>query len=210
MAYEVIELMESPSMPTPFSSTDPGEAWVWDDFVIILQTNPTILAETLSKMTNQKGINTHHLKYPYAMTVFYRKDRNPHGPSLRPILVATLEQMDYAAVAEMMDLQDFDVNSLGMQGEAQIVQGLFTAGGHFHLGNFEGTVTLNKVRSYFLNLIKSRLSLEDEPVKIGVIANIYGHPNTGWPVRENKRGSGCLAVSAMFLFLLISLIVTIV
>jgi hypothetical protein len=196
-----------PSMPAPFSSTDPGEAWVWGDFVILLQTKPILILEMMRKMTGQKDIGIPPLAYPYAMTVFYRKDKNPHGPSNRPILVATLERMNYDAVAKMLGAKGVDVKSTGIPGDAPIVQGLFTAKGHLNLGHFQGFLTLDSARDYFLDLIQRQLSLVGEPVRIGAIRDIYGHPNTGWPAEEKKKSRGCLGVLAVCVFLLVSVIV---
>lgn len=53
MAFELISLMAWPSMPAPFSSSDQGEAWVWSDFVVLLQTKPILVAKMLNKMAGQ-------------------------------------------------------------------------------------------------------------------------------------------------------------
>lgn len=139
------------------------------------------------------------MEYPYAMTVFYRKDRNPHGPSSRPILVATLEVMDYAAAAKKMGVQGID-----MGGYAPVVQGLFTAKHRMNLGHFEGELNLERARQYFLNLIKQHLSLEGDPTRIGMIADIYGHSETRWPVQEMKQRNGCLTTVSVLVLLFIA------
>jgi len=192
MTQELIELTKWPSMPAPWSSIDPSEAWVWGDYVALLQTKPILVAEMMAKMTGQKGIGVPPMQYPFAMTVFYRKDRNPHGPSSRPVLVATLERMDYAAVAKMMG--GIDLSGMGLSGDAPVVQGLFTAELRLNLGDFQGDLNRDSARRYFLNLIGSHLSLEGEPVMIGAIADVHGHPNTGWPDQEKKKSAGCLSV----------------
>ncbi len=192
MPQELIELTKWPSMPAPWSSIDPGEAWVWGDYVVLLQTKPIIVAEMMAKMIGQKGIGVSPMQYPFAMTVFYRKDRNPHGPSSRPVLVATLEQMDYAAAAKMMGADGIDISDMGR--DAHIVLGLFTAELRLNLGNFQGDMNRDSARRYLLNLIGSHLSLKGEPVMIGTIADVHGHPNTGWPEQEKKKSVGCLSV----------------
>ena len=193
---QLIELTKWANMPAPWSSIDPGEAWVWGDYVALLQTKPILVAEMMKEMTGQKGIGAPPIQYPFAMTVFYRKDRNPHGPSSRPVLVATLECMDYAAAAKMMGVQGLDLSGMGLTGDAPVVQGLFTAETRLNLGDFQGELNRDSARRYFLSLIKRHLSLEGEPVKIGTIADVHGHPNTGWPVQEKKKSAGCLSVLA--------------
>lgn len=114
-------------MTTPWRSVDPGEAWIWGDYVALLQTKPISVAEVMAKMTGQKGIRVSPIHYLFAMTVFYRKDRNPNGPSSRPILVATLERLDHAAVAKMMGVEGIDLSSMTSADDAPVVQGLITA-----------------------------------------------------------------------------------
>lgn len=207
MKHELIALSEFPSMPAPWSSMDAGEAWVWGDYVAILQTKPICVAEMLSKMTGVKDIPITPVEYPYAMTVFYRKDRNPHGSSSRPILVATLEQIDYRNAAKMMGVRETEMlSSLGLAETPPVVQGLFEAGTRYNLGNYDGDLTRNSARQYFLNLVGRTLSPEGEPVKIGAISDVHGHPNTGFPAQDRKSPKGCLSVVAIALLVVVSLV----
>lgn len=200
MPHDLINLTAWPSMPAPWSSADPGEAWVWGDFVATFQTKPILVAEMLAKMAGEKGLGESPLEYLFAMTVFYRKDRNPHGPSSQPVLVATLERMDYEAAAIMMGVDDPGRLGADGSGSAPVVQGLFTSESRFNLGQFPGEPTRDSARKYFLDLVGRRLSLTGEPVKIGSMADIHGHPNTGWPAQEQraqeKKSAGCLGVIA--------------
>ena len=206
MPHELIELTKWPSMPAPFSSSDPGEAWVWGDYVALLQTNPDHVTEIINKITEQKSARS-PMQYPYAMTVFYRKDRNPHGPSSRPIIVATLERLECAKAAKILSARGIDLSSMDIQLDAEIVQGLFTAEARANLGHYKDELTRDSARRYFLSLVKRHLSLEGEPVKIGSIADVHGHPNTGWPSREKKNSVGCLFVVAAFVVLIASVVI---
>lgn len=197
MSYELISLMQWPSMPAPWSSSDSGEAWVWGDYVMLLQTKPMLVAKMLSKVTGNISNQKSPLSYLFAMTVFYRKDRNPHGPSGRPVLVATLEQMDYSVEAVGVDLSE-----ILSGGGAPIVKGLFDAKTRSNLGNFTEVLTRDSARKYFFDLIGRRLLLEGEPTNIGTIADVHGHPDTGWPAKEKNTSKGCLPVVAVFLLLL--------
>lgn len=42
------------------------------------------------------------MTYHYAMSVFYRIDRNPYRPSHRPIMIIALEQADIGILAKML------------------------------------------------------------------------------------------------------------
>ncbi len=177
MPHELIALSQWPSLPAPFASSDAGEAWVWGDYVALLQKAPPTMAEKLGG----RGYGPVSLKYLFVMTVFYRKDRNPHGPSSRPIWVATLEQLDQRLAARQMGISRREMGSMGLTGEAPIVRGLFSAGVRLNLGNFEEVLTRDSARAYFLDLMREQFSLEGEPLAVGTIQEIYGHPETGFP-----------------------------
>jgi hypothetical protein len=194
MNHPLIELTKFPTMPAPFSSIDPGEAWVWGDFVLLLQVRPKLMAHAISAMTGQQ-IGPVPMEYPYAVTAFYRKDRNPHGPSSRPIAVATLEQADYAAIIAQMGGSKDAVKDLGLGESKSTVHGLFTAGAHLNFGDYNGPLTLDAARERLFDCLRSHLSLSGEPIKIGVMQDVHGHPNTGWPPQAIKpRKAGCLGV----------------
>ena len=192
---KLMDISKWPSMPAPWSSSDSGEAWVWGDFVAIFQTKPISMGEQLSKIVGRKDISPSPIQYPFAMTMFYRQDRNPHGPSIRPILVATLERMDYSALG--LGIEGAALLGLGIRGIGPVVKGLFDAEGRYNLGQFEGELTPDSARKYFLNLVRSHLPLVGEPVKIGVMIDVFGHPNTGWPPNKKSKSSGCISMLAI-------------
>jgi len=136
------------------------------------------MIEALSQMTGQKPSGLPPLEYPFAMSVFYRKDKNPHGPSGRPVLVATLEK-------------------LTIPGPNPIVRGCFKGGLRMNQGTFEDELTQDNARRALLETVRGSLGLTGEPVKIGVISDVYGHPNTGWPAQEKTAKGGCLSVLAV-------------
>ena len=192
---KLMDISKWPSMPAPWSSSDSGEAWVWGDFVAIFQTKPISMGEQLLKIVGRKDISPRPIQYPFAMTMFYRQDRNPHGPSIRPILVATLERMDYSALG--LGIEGAALLGLGIRGIGPVVKGLFDAEGRYNLGQFEGELTPDSARKYFLNLVRSHLPLVGEPVKIGVMIDVFGHPNTGWPPNKKSKSSGCISMLAI-------------
>ena len=75
--FEPLDLTKWSSMPTPWSSTDSGETWVWDDFFMTFQKKPkTILNQTPNmqgNLTAQAG-----LVYHYSMLVYYCLSKNTH------------------------------------------------------------------------------------------------------------------------------------
>jgi len=184
-------------MPFPFSSSEPGEAWIWGDFVALLQVRPKVVAEVMSDTAGMKSQGLSPMEYPFAMTVFYRKDKNPHGPSNRPILVATLEKPDAAAIIKKFGGQ-IDKMGIDLKGGASVMECLFTPERHLNFGKYDKSLTLEHARNHLLKSIGSSLSLSGDPVKIGNILAVYGHPNTGWPAQEAKKTSfGCLSIVAV-------------
>lgn len=188
MVQKLIELTKWLTLPAPFSSVDAGEAWVWGDFFAVLQKQPKLVGETLAALTGKVGGMPKTMEYPFAMSVFYHKSRNPHGPSSRPILVIGLERADYSAAAKLMGME---MPELG-QSSAPIMVGVFTADCHLNLGSFDGYISIDTARNRFFQIMGEHLGLSGRPIQIGVIADVFGHPDTGWPTAPKKKNAGCL------------------
>jgi len=75
-----LELTKWPTLPDPWSSVDAGETWVWGDFFLTFQKKPKTVLDLIMEMQGKKA-EYRGMTYHYAMSVFYRIDRNPHGPS---------------------------------------------------------------------------------------------------------------------------------
>ncbi len=159
-------------MPAPWSSQDEGETWVWGNFFGTIQKKPQSIADGIMAMTGQKNPMPGGIVYHYAMTVFYRKDKNPHGPSSRPVLSIGIEQM-------IMN---------GMDTGMPIMVGLFKTTTRLNLGDYKGNLTLDDARNEFFKITKSELKLSGEPQKIGSIKDALGHPQTGWE-KESSDGN---------------------
>jgi hypothetical protein len=188
MQKETISILDFPSMPAPLSTAEPGEAWVWEDYVATLQVRPIKIEDIMAKIAKKEGEMrpSMALEYPFAFAVFHKKsDRNP-SPSGKPILVATLERANYAAAAAIMAGEKLDPSKIGEITGAPIVQGLFIPGMRLNLGHFDGILTIDTARKYFFDVIRERLALTGEPVKIGAVASVHGHPSTGW---SDQKGS---------------------
>lgn len=172
---DLIALEKWPSMPSPWSSDTPGETWVWGDFFLILQSNPKLVAALMAEMQG-RSLPPQTLSYPYALTVFYRRDRNPHGPSSRPVATMTLEKADLSA--------------LGGPKVGPIMVGLFLPVQRLNFGEYSGSQSMDAVRLHFFELLKNQIPVTGQPRRIGTMADAYGHPDTGLPARKEK--SGCL------------------
>lgn len=212
MQHDLISLTSFPSMPAPFSSAEPGEAWVWGDFVAMLQVRPKSVSDALKQVTGTQSKGTSPMEYPFAMSVFYQKDKNPHGPSSRPVIVATLEKADYGAIASLLGGASSDLAEFNLSDASYIVKGLFTATARFNLGNFDLPLSADSARECLFDIIRGALHLRGDPVRIGTIADIHGHPNTGWPAQPKAKtgGSGCLVLVAAIGLALVLICIVIV
>lgn len=193
--HALIDFTAFPSMPGLFQSRGPGEAWLWGDCFAILQTNPDTVAKSMQRLLNIPDSQLPAMLYPFAMTVYYKKSKNPHGPSNRPILSVTLEQMDTSKAAAQLGLNAAALRDMGLSGgeEAPVYSGVFAAGSRVNLGMFTQPVTVDNARKHFFSVIRDRLRLPGEPVHFGPIASVYGHPETGWEALTPKpKGLGCL------------------
>jgi hypothetical protein len=200
MIADLIDISAFPSMPASFSSDTPGEAWVWGDFFLVLQTNPVTVAKSLQKTLGISNADLPPMTYPYAMMVYYHQKKNPHGASHRPVLAVTLERMDYSAALAKFGGGKNALKELGIGGddEEPPVCGLFYAKGRSNFGTFNLPVTPDNVRNYCFDRVRQSLSPQGEPFKIGTIEDVFGHPETGWPARQKPKGGklGCLVFIA--------------
>lgn len=198
MKHELLEVANLPTMPAPMQSSDAGEAWVWGDFFATLQKNPMLVSQGIQAMLGQPVTKTPPMAYPYAMMVFYNKARNPHGPSSRPVLCVGLEQADYGALAALLGGEAVNLQQVqGAKGPLMI--GMFYGAGRVNFGEFDGFVTADTARECFFKIIRSQLGLTGDPVRIGTIKDVYGHPGTGWPADSGfptLKKRGCTAVIA--------------
>ena len=102
-----LDLTKWPTLPSPWSSMDDREALMWGDFFLTFQKKPKTVLD-LMEMQGKKA-EYRGMAYHYAMSVFYRIDRNPIGPSHRSIMTVALEQADMGKLAKMLGSQAGDL-----------------------------------------------------------------------------------------------------
>ena len=189
MKHELIETIKFPTMPAPMQSSDAGEAWVWGDFFATLQKNPMLMGQVIQAMLGKQVTRTPAMTYLYAMTVFYNKAKNPHGPSSRPVLCVGVEQADYGALAALLGDEGANLPQVKQGAKGPLMVGVFSGAGRLNLGEFDGFVTADTARECFFNIIRSQLGLTGDPIRIGAIKDVYGHPNTGWSAESASLGT---------------------
>ena len=190
--FALLELTKWPTLPAPWSSIDDGETWVWGDFFLTFQKKPKTILDLTMEM-QQKKSEYQGMTYHYAMSVFYRIDRNPHGPSHRPIMTVALEQADMGMIARMLDEEASDLLQAGSGSTmGPLMIGLFAGETRMNLGEYEGDVSPQAVKRRFFEIIGRQLGVSGQPKMIGNLAQAHGHPETGLPTK--KKNSGCAPV----------------
>jgi len=99
MTHALISLMETPTLPVAFTSKlqgfqERGRLLASEDFYIVYEHRPLAVIQMMAVTTGSK-IPDCPIEYLYTASVFYRKSRNPHGPSSRPIYVFCLEYSEF-------------------------------------------------------------------------------------------------------------------
>ena len=184
--FALLELTKWPTLPAPWSSVDAGETWVWEDFFLTFQKEPKTVSD-LSMEKQGKKTENRGIVYPYAMSVFYRIDRNPHGPSLLPIMTIALEQADLDSVSKMFGSQVAELlQTEGNGGLGPLMIGLFTGETRLNLGNYDGDTSPLAVKQRFFKILGRELGISGQPRMIGDLARAFGHQETGLPA-DNKN-----------------------
>lgn len=197
--FALLELTKWPTLPAPWSSVDAGEAWVWGDFFLTFQKKPKTVLDLTMEMQGKKA-EYRGMSYHYAMSVFYRIDRNPHGPSHRPIMTIALEQADLGMLARMLGSEAGELlqaESGSKMGPMMI--GLFTGEKRLNLGDYEGDTSSQAVKRRFFEILARQLGVSEQPKMIGDLAQAHGHPATGLPAK--KKNSGCAPVILLCIFI---------
>lgn len=182
--FPLLELTKWPTLPAPWSSVDKGETWIWGDFFLTFQKKPKSVLDVAMEMQGKQAENQ-AMTYHYAMSVFYRIDRNPHGPSHRPIMTIALEQADMGMLTKMFDSETREL----LQAQAgstmgPLMIGLFSGETRSNLGAYEGEISAQAVKQKFFEILGRQLGVSGSPKMIGDMKQAYGHPETGLPAKN--------------------------
>ena len=193
MPFEMMDILEFPAMPSPWSSLDVGETWVIGNFFVTFPKSPVPVFEMLAKL-NKREFKKLSVSHHWAMFLFYQLDRNPVRKSHCPILCISLEQADSSQAS-------FFLKSLENQkGPMPVFVRLFKKGIRLNCGEYHGPLDKDSVRSFFFTEVANHGIIGD-PIKIGDLASAHGHPNTGLPPEKNS--TGCGVVSFYYLAILL-------
>lgn len=168
-----ISKTEFPTSPVCYPFDDSGLIFSWGNFWLQLQKNPLpIYAQKTSDSP---------LKYLYSLSVFERRDINPKA-SLLPVAIATLEQMNVEHPNNKQIVEILGKNP-------PIMIGLFFNGHRYNCGELSVDILPESEISSFLGeVIADYINFTGEQKYIGNIEQAYGHPDTGLPKKEKKKG----------------------
>ena len=178
--FELLALTQSLVMPAPWSSSTPGKCLVWDDYFALFQTNVLTTGDLMRSMQGKPL--QRELLHDYSLVVFYRRDKCPHGPTARPILIFSLERWDFDAFPPGMP-------RLGKGTEPFPTLCVYKANGRDNYGTVTRPLNQNDAFEILTEKMRTFLNLKGSPQIIGTINDARGHPLTGWPapVQEKKN-----------------------
>jgi len=143
MPHELISLMNMPTLPVAFSSklrNHPPRGCILanDEFYVVFESHPLVVQQ-MAQLMSQKRFDEVPIKYLYAASVFYRKSRNPHGPSSRPIFTYCLEYTEFTCA---MKPQGFWAGLTGEPKEpAEVFSAVFFGSGRMNMGKMPNNFT---------------------------------------------------------------------
>jgi hypothetical protein len=161
MPHELISLMSSPTLPVAFSSRMRGGAprgrlLVSEEYYVVFEHRPLTVLQ-MTKAAMEKTIPEVPIHYLYVASVFYRKSRNPHGPSARPIFAFCLEYTEFTCA---MKPQGFWAKLIGSAKEpAEVFSAVFYARGRANMGTIPNNFTDKTAQDFLLGEVCERLTL---------------------------------------------------
>lgn len=168
MEHPLISMLDMPSLPVAFTSKvrnrDPkGCILANDEFYVVFESYPLVVKQ-MAQLMAQKRFDPVPIEYLYAASVFYRKSRNPHGPSSRPIFVFCLEYTEFTCAMKSQGLWD------SLSGKAKEPAEVFSA---VFFGT--GRVNMGKVANHFTESSALEHLMSGACQRLGVARGSFRH-----------------------------------
>lgn len=163
-AFALIDMFAQPTMPAAWDGIDDGGTWWCDNYFFTFQKQPQPAGQTMDRILGNSE-REFKISYEYALFAYYRLNKNPHGPSKRPIFVATLERSEITArMHPGEDVPPFI--------------GLFFGEGRTNLGPYLGPLEKVEVRKMMFDVLRDVISFEGEPGYLGTVKDAFGNRYT--------------------------------
>ena len=205
MTHPLLDPAKNTYMPTPKSSIDEGEAWIVADYFMLVLNHPEPIYRNVTRIVGGAFTPPVEIDHRTALSVFYRLDRNPHGPSPRPIAVYSVERFVMPSESSgQAQTGGHSVDEKAKQVDYMLCK--YYADKHSNFGTCRGDGTKQSDRDQLIKQFLLDFELSDRPKLIGCIADVEGHPETGVPAPVSKldaQKKGCLP---MFLVLVVGLL----
>ena len=162
MPHELISLMDSPTLPVAWSGhlqagAKIGRILATDEYYVVFEQSPITVLQMAAVMGKQ-SLPASPIKYLYAASTFYRKSRNPHGPSSRPIHVHCLEYSEFTC---QMKPQGFWAGlKVDRQEPAEVFYAKFFNGGRANMGQRPNDFTFESAKEFLLAGVCSTLNVD--------------------------------------------------
>ena len=150
-----------PSLPVAFSSrlrggSARGRLLVSNNYYVVFETKPIMVMQMAGVMAERR-LTPNPLEYLYTAAVFYRKSKNPHGPSSRPIYVFCLEYTEFTCEMKPRGLWG------SLTGEpkepAEVFSAIFFEGGRSNMGKVRNHFTDQSALEFLMNNVCERLNI---------------------------------------------------
>jgi hypothetical protein len=161
MEHSLISLLDTPTLPVAFSSRNrhrnpKGCILANDEFYVVFESYPLVVKQMAQLMSEQR-FDLIPIEYLYAASVFYRKSRNPHGPSSRPIYAFCLEYTEFTCAMKPRGL--WDALSGKPKEPAEVFFAYFQGRGRVNMGQLPNNFTDASALDMLMTGICERLSV---------------------------------------------------
>lgn len=152
MSHELISVIGTPTLPSPGSSWirgnySRGRILASQDHYAFFEYRPLTVRQMNKHFLNQ-SVPHDPLQFLYTLVVYYRKSRNPHGPSARPIFAFCLE---YSVISCAMKPQGFWAKLTGTEKEpAEVFYTVFCGRLRENHGTVQNHFTDESAKQYLL------------------------------------------------------------
>lgn len=166
MSHELISLINNPTMPAAFSSrarndTPRGCIIANQEFFLVFERRPYAVIQMTGRVTG-KSVTSMPIEYLYAASLFYRKSRNPHYRSARPIFAFCLEYTEMTCAMRPRGLWD---RIIGAESEpAEVFSTIFTARARLNMGKVPNDFTDKTALEFLFHQMCDHLSLAPEEI----------------------------------------------
>lgn len=173
MTHGLISLMDMPTLPVSFTSKlqgyqAHGKLLASRDFYIVFERRPLTVIQMMA-VTSRSPMPDVPIEYLYTASVFYRKSRNPHGPSSRPIYVFCLEYTEFTC--EMKSRGLFGALAGERREPAEVYFALFYENGRTNFGKIDNNFTDYSAKVFLVGKACEKLELgTNEFVEVGPLS----------------------------------------